>query len=288
MHKRLVRLGTFGSIVSNGNFQATIPLQGAVTNLHLVTLTSSGVPTAIGSSVDSISLRAGDAGEIVKPMAPADLVMDALYQFASRGYAVTPGLTPVYMAPPNPNAAERLAYMIGTKGLSSLVCEIDTGTLGAVAQVEIWGERLIGGDFDQMGLGRHVRLSKETITSTGTGEKSFDNFPYINQSGVRLLTVYAKNAEGTGTITKAKVEVNEVPEHFAHVVCHQFAQRMAGRTPQANVCAIDFALENNGAAGMSLQGVSRLNFTANWSVDPAAAHDVLVKTLHGVNEAVGV
>jgi len=288
MFKRLVRLGTFGSITSNGNFQANIPLQGAVTNLMLVTLTGAGVPVAIGSSIDSISLRAGDAGELVKPMSPADLVSDALYQFASRGYSAITGVTPIYCAPPNPNAAERLAYMIGTADLSSLVVEIDTGTLGNVAQVEVWGERLTGADFDIMGLGRHVRLSKETISTTGTGEKSFDNFPYIGNKGVRLLYITAKNAAGTGVISKAKVEVNDMPEVLAHVASHQFVQRMAGRTPQSNQYSVDFALENNGMAGLSLQGVSRLNFTANWSVDPAAAHDVLIKTLHGVNESVGV
>lgn len=288
MHKNLVRLGTFGNISSNGSFQTTIPLKGAITNIQLISLNSSGAPVAVGSELDSISLVAGDQGEIVKPMTPADLLTNALYKFASRGYAAITGVTPLYMAPANPSEAERLAYMIGTNGLSSLTVEIETGTLLGVAQVEVWGERLIGGQFDGMGLGRHVRLSKETVTSTGTGEKSFDNFPYVGGNGVRLMAIYAKNAAGTGTITKAKVEVNELPEHFAHMACHEHAQRLAGRTPQANVFAVDFALENNALAGRTLGGVSRLNFTAFWSVDPAAAHDVIVETLHGVNEAKGV
>lgn len=288
MHKNLVRLGTFGNISSNGNFSQSLPLTGAITNLHLVALNSSGNPVAFGNEIDTVCLKAGDQGEIVKPVSPADLLSDALYFYAERGFVAIAGVTPLYVAPPNPNEAERLAYMIGTKGLSSLTVEIDTGTLANVATVEIWGERLTGGEFDAMGLGRHVRLSKETITTTGTGDKSFDNFPYIGGNGVRLLALHAKNAAGTGTITKLKVEVNEMPEHYAHMVSHQFAQRLAGRTPQANYFTADFSLENNALAGKPLIGVSRLNMTAYWSVDPAAAHDVLIKTLHGVNEAKGV
>lgn len=288
MHKKLVRLGSFGSITSNGSFQATIPLMGAVTNLHVVTMSAAGAPVAIGSEVSTITFRAGDQGEIVKPLSPADLVSLTLYKFAERGYSAITGLTPVYVAPPNPNEAERLAYMVGTKGVSSLTVEIETGTLSNVAQVEVWGERLTGGEFDQMGLGRHVRLSKETITSTGTGEKYFDNFPYINSQGVRLMAIHMKNAAGTGTITKLKAEVNELPEHYAPMVSHQFVQRLGGRTPQANYFSQDFSLENNAIAGLPLAGVSRLNVTAYWSVDPAAAHDVIVETLHGVNEAKGI
>ena len=293
MFKRLTRLGSFGNITSNGNFQSTIPLQGAITNVHIVTLNANGLPTAlVEGTLDSVGLTAGDAGDVVSPLAPADLVSTTLFKFAGRGYQTIAGLTPLYVAPPNPSETERMAYMIGTNGLSGLTVDIDTGNLAnggndAITQIEIWGERLTGGGFDDMGLGRHIRLSKETITTTGTGEKSFDNFPYVNKSGTRLMCLHVKNASGTGVVNKAKVEVNEMPEHLAHMVTHEFAQRMAGRTPQANVFAIDFSLQNNGNAGLPLQGVSRLNLTANWSVDPAAAHDVIVETLHGVDEAAG-
>lgn len=287
MFKGLVRLGTLTNVASNSNYTITLPLKGALTDLVAVTLNSSGVPVAIGAEIDTISLRAGDNGEIIKPVSPAVLSYLMLYEFAERGAAAITGVTPIYTAPYNAKEDERLAYMIGTKGLSSLSVEVDTGTISGVAQIEIWGRRLAGGLFDEMGLGRHRRISKETITTTGTGEKYFDQFPYVRERGVRLHSVHLANAAGTGTVTKLSVEVNEQPEHFAPVAFHQHAQRMQGRTPQSNYWAVDYALDNNPQAGLPMGDASRLNVKAYWSVDPAAAHDMIVVTLHGVDEAIG-
>lgn len=288
MFKDLVRLGTLTSISSNSNYTIQLPLKGALTDLVAVSLNSSGVPVAIGTEVDTLSVRAGDEGEIVKPLSPAHLAYLALYKFGATGFTATTGVTPLYTAPRNPNELQRLAYMIGTKGLSSLSVEVDTGTISGVAQIEIWGRRLTGADFDQMGIGRHVRISKETISTTGTGEKAFDQVPYIRERGVRLMAVHMANASGTGAITKLAVEVNEVPQHFAHVAYHQAIQKLQGRSPQANYYAADFSLDNTADIGLPMGDASRVNVRAYWSVDPAADHDMIIETLHGIDEAVGV
>lgn len=288
MFKDLVRLGTLNTLASNTSRTITLPLSGSVTDLCAVSLNSSGVPVAIGTQLDSLALRAGNEGEVVKPLSVAWLNYLFMYDFNAKGYSATTGVTPLYMAPHNASESLREMYMIGTNGLSSLTVEVETGTVTTVAQIEIWGRRLTGGNYDQMGLGRHVRFSKETITTTGVGEKTFDQVPYIRERGVLLQAVHLANASGTGAVSKLAVEVNEVPQHFAHIAFHQAMQKSYGRSPQANYYAADFSLDNNAAAGLPMGDASRVNVRAFWSVDPAAAHDMVTKTLHGFDAGQGV
>ncbi len=239
------------------------------------------------SGVATISLRAGDQGELVKPLSPMILRALCYYKYGQEDAAFR-SITPFYTTPKNANALQRMAYMIGTRDLSSLVVEITTeADVSEISRCEIWGERLIGGEFDNMGLGRHMRLSRETIATTGVGEKSFDNIPYINGAGVRLMTLYAML--GDGEIARSKVEINERPEHFTPTLMHNHVQTIHGRNSELSYfSAIDFSLDDNPTAGLSLAGVSRLNFTADWSEDPGGAHDIILETVHGIDEASGI
>jgi hypothetical protein len=287
MFKRLELLGTFGVLADNGTFSAALPLRGCLSNICLVTKDSSGDPVAIGTEISSISLDAGSEGSVVQPVAPAVLSYLSLYKKAALAFSAETGITPIYMMPESQDSAKQVIYMIGTKGLSSLAVEIKTGTLSNVASCEVWGERLIGGKWDQMGLGRHMRISKETCVTYGTGEKSFDQMPYRGNRGVRLMAIHSQNAAGTGTVTKSKVEVDNLPESLVPYALRRAMQRIHGRAPQSNFFAIDFARDANQSVGLPLQGLSRVNITEYWSVSPAAAHDYIIETLHGVDEAKG-
>lgn len=290
MFKGLTKLATRGNIGNNEGFIIDIPLRGTLDNIILVALNSSGVPVAVGSELTSIALVAGDEGQIVEPYAPADLLYHAKNRLtAQKAYTDVTGVVPIYFARMiNDDENAKLAYGIGTKGLSSLTVEIETGTTTNIATIEIWAQRLVGGIFDSEGLGRHYRLSKETDSNFGTGEQEFDSFPYRGRKGVRLLTVTAKNASGTGVVKKSRVEIDNAAAPMVHTGVREFAQRVAGRTPQANYYAVDFSLMNSANMGLPISSVARISFIADWSTSPGAAHDMLIETLHGVDESAGV
>lgn len=290
MYKGLTKLATRGSVGNNESFIIDLPLRGTLDNIMLVALDASGDEVAVASELTSVSLVAGDEGQIIEPMAPADLLHFAKYRLtAQKAYTDLTGIVPIYFARMiNDDENAKMAYGIGTKGLSSLTVEIETGTTTNIATIEIWGQRLLGGIFDTEGLGRHYRLSKETDTSYGTGEQEFDSFPYRGRKGVRLLSVTAKNASGTGVVKKSRVEIDNSAAPMVHTNVREFAQRVAGRTPQANYYAVDFSLLNAPNMGLPISNVSRISYIGNWSTSPAASHDMLIETLHGIDEGEGL
>jgi hypothetical protein len=285
--KGRVLVGDFGSITSNGTFTVNAPLVGAYSDFCLLALNSSGAPVAVGTEIDTVSLIAGTEN-LIQPVSPAFLLMRNLYYNTPAGYAAITGIVPMDLTPMGLyDNRESDAYMLGTNGVSSLKCTIKMGTLSGVASVQLWAVHKQGGIYDLMGLGRHVRINIETVTAYGTGEKEFDGYPHINSKGVGLLCVHFANAAGTGTITKAKIEINNERSDLVPVAVLQNEQQQSFRKPQSNYVQCDFSVENYPGSFLPLGRVTRLKSTLNWSVSAAAATQVYIETVHGINEQMG-
>lgn len=291
MNGKMVLVGDFGTIGSNGTFTQNFALEGAYKDIFLLCKNSAGAPVAYGSEISSVGIIAGTEN-IISATPPAVLDSLNLYFNAARGAAAVTGVIPLDLTPNGLfNEIDEAAYMLGTRGVSSLKCQIKTGTLSGVASVEVWATHFAGVqngiDFDAMGLGRHIRLSVETQEKTGTGEKEFTRYPYVGDRGVGLVAVAFANASGTGTVRAAKVERGNESVEIVPVAVDQANQRQNFRTPQSNYAVKDFALGNSQFSFLPISNATRLKSTVDWSIDPAASQEIYILTLHGINEQKG-
>lgn len=275
-------LGTVTGLQTNGTGLFSIPTAGTYYAYRFRFLTGAGVEVTQAQSeaeITNISIRVN--GDLVIDAKTSELNMLQGYYGDSKGAAIVPGITVIDLVRSNALTApgEKTQYAWGTKGVDSIQCQFQCGTLTNVASIEVYAVQT---DEDRP-MGTHLRILPTTASFPSTGDFTLPDLP--KDPGTAYLAAHV--GLGAGTLKNTTLTIDNV-RIYGEIPPKIEQQRLEwhGRNPQTGFFHLDFCLYNEilGYLPMVRNNGGRvqdIRLKTNWTVAPGN-HRILTERIFGL------